>query len=72
MVIERIDQELCNGCGICVNTCTVDVIRVDKELKKAVIKYPEDCICCALCEIDCPQQAIYVSPEKTTPVTVAW
>jgi NAD-dependent dihydropyrimidine dehydrogenase PreA subunit len=72
MVIERIDQELCNGCGICVNTCTVDVIRMDKELKKAVIKYPEDCICCAFCELDCPQNAIYVSPEKNSPVMVAW
>ena len=38
MVIERIDQELCNGCGICVTTCSVDVIRMDRELKKAVIK----------------------------------
>jgi NAD-dependent dihydropyrimidine dehydrogenase PreA subunit len=72
MVIERIDQELCNGCGICVNTCTVDVIRMDEELKKAVIKYPEECICCAFCELDCPQKAIYVSPEKNTPVMVAW
>ena len=72
MVIERIDHELCNGCGICVNTCTVDVIRMDKDNKKAVIKYPEECICCAFCEIDCPQNAIYVSPEKTTPVMVAW
>jgi NAD-dependent dihydropyrimidine dehydrogenase PreA subunit len=72
MVIERIDEELCNGCGICINTCTVDVIRMDKDLKKAVIKYPEECICCAFCELDCPQKAIYVSPEKTIPVMVAW
>jgi len=45
---------------------------MDEEKKKAVIKYPEDCICCAFCELDCPQKAIYVSPEKYTPVMVAW
>jgi NADPH-dependent glutamate synthase beta subunit-like oxidoreductase/Pyruvate/2-oxoacid:ferredoxin oxidoreductase delta subunit len=29
MTIERIDQELCNGCGICVDSCSVDVLRLD-------------------------------------------
>lgn len=72
MVIERIDQELCNGCEICVNNCTMDVIRMDEKSKKAVIKYPEDCICCAFCELDCPKKAIYVSPERSSPVLVAW
>ena len=72
MVIERIDHELCNGCEICVNNCTMDVIRMDEEKRKAVIKYPEDCICCACCELDCPKEAIYVSPVKSSPVLVAW
>ena len=64
MAIERIDPDLCNGCGICVETCQMDVIRMDEKKKKAVIKYPEDCETglCAICEIDCPQHAIYVSP----------
>ena len=72
MVIERIDQELCNGCEICVNNCTMDVIRMDEKRKKAVIKYPEDCICCAFCELDCPKRAIYVSPERSSSVLVSW
>ena len=42
-----IDESLCIGCGICVNDCTMDVIRMDEEQSKVVIKYPEDCICCA-------------------------
>jgi NAD-dependent dihydropyrimidine dehydrogenase PreA subunit len=62
MTIESIDTDLCNGCGICVDTCSADVIRMDDEEKKAVIKYPEDCLSCALCEFECPQNAIYVSP----------
>ena len=37
MSIERIDPELCNGCGICVDSCSMDVIRMEQEKKKAVI-----------------------------------
>jgi NADPH-dependent glutamate synthase beta subunit-like oxidoreductase len=29
MSIELVDRELCNGCGICVTTCPLDVIRLD-------------------------------------------
>ncbi|MFC2070659.1 FAD-dependent oxidoreductase [Chloroflexota bacterium] len=29
MTVERIDPELCNGCGVCVNSCTMDVLRLD-------------------------------------------
>ena len=29
MSIELVDQELCNGCGLCVITCPLDVIRLD-------------------------------------------
>ena len=38
MSIERIDTDLCTGCGNCVNACMVDVIQVDQEAMKAVIK----------------------------------
>jgi NAD-dependent dihydropyrimidine dehydrogenase PreA subunit len=72
MVIERIDQELCNGCEICLKNCTMDVIRMDDKIQKAFIKYPADCICCAYCELDCPEGAIYVSPERSSPTLVAW
>jgi NAD-dependent dihydropyrimidine dehydrogenase PreA subunit len=50
----------------------MDVIRMDDKNKKAIIKYPEDCICCAYWEIDCPKKAIYVLPERSSPVLVAW
>ncbi len=72
MAIEKIDTELCNGCGICVNSCPMDVIRMDKKSKKAVIQYPEDCMLCGWCVVDCPQNAIYVSPHKSSPLIVSW
>jgi NAD-dependent dihydropyrimidine dehydrogenase PreA subunit len=72
MSIERIDPELCVGCGTCVNNCSVDVIRMDEKGEKATIAYPEDCMCCLNCELDCPVNAIYVSPEKHARVMVSW
>ncbi len=72
MAIERIDENKCNGCGICVNSCPMDVIRMDEERKKAIATYPEDCTLCAVCEIDCPEQAIYVSPIKKVTVPMCW
>ena len=31
MAIERIDDEICIGCGDCVNSCPMDVIRMDED-----------------------------------------
>lgn len=72
MSIERIDETLCTGCGTCVESCSMDVIRMDEQTGKAVIRYVGDCTLCALCEIDCPQHAIYVGPSKETAVTTCW
>ena len=72
MSIERIDFDLCNGCGICINSCPMDVIRMDVKRKKAVIQYPEDCMLCGWCFTDCPQDAVYVSLAKASPPITCW
>ncbi|HWQ46624.1 MAG TPA: ferredoxin family protein [Longilinea sp.] len=73
MAIERIDTELCTGCGICVNSCPVDVIRFDKESKKAVIRYPQDCVVCCWCVAECPQGAVFITPvARTSPLFTSW
>jgi NAD-dependent dihydropyrimidine dehydrogenase PreA subunit len=50
----------------------MDVIRMDEKSGKALAKYPEDCMVCAYCELDCPQKAIYVSPIKCVPLLTSW
>ena len=72
MPIEKIETERCTGCEICVDGCPMDVIRFDKEAKKALIRYKKDCIACYNCEEDCPEDAIYVSPQRGTTVPPAW
>ena len=72
MTIERIDTDLCIGCGTCVESCPADIFRLDEVSGKAVIRYPENCQLCRFCELDCPVDAIYVSPEKRAPMLTSW
>lgn len=72
MPIETINEELCTGCGTCDRSCPMDVIRINKETKKAEIKYPIDCMACYNCEMFCPEKAVYVTPEKGMPGMLMW
>jgi NAD-dependent dihydropyrimidine dehydrogenase PreA subunit len=50
----------------------MDVIRMDEKGEKAVIKYPDDCMVCCYCERECPNGAIYVSPELRELPLLSW
>ena len=52
----EIDREACNGCGICVEICPLDCLRMDAH-EKAFMKYDE-CWYCGSCTLDCPVDAI--------------
>jgi NAD-dependent dihydropyrimidine dehydrogenase PreA subunit len=45
---------------------------MDEDGEKAVIKYQEDCMLCEFCSLDCPEEAITVTPEKMSPLIVSW
>ena len=58
-----VNKELCNGCKTCFKACFIDVIKWDAEAKKPVIAYPEECVQCMYCEINCDKRAIKVVPD---------
>jgi NAD-dependent dihydropyrimidine dehydrogenase PreA subunit len=60
----QIDPLNCSGCGKCVDACPVDVIDMDREIKKAFVAYPQDCCVCFLCQEDCPTGAVQVHHDS--------
>jgi len=58
-----INREWCKGCGICVHFCPKKVLELD-NFDKAVAVRPEDCICCRMCELRCPDLAVTVETEE--------
>lgn len=49
----------CKGCGICVSFCPKKVLELD-EVGKIVVVAPENCSNCRLCEMRCPDYAIFL------------
>ena len=56
----EVNENACTGCGVCVETCPTDVLRLDAA-KKAYMAYPQDCQGCFICEWDCPVGAIKIN-----------
>ncbi len=72
MGIRKIDAFRCNGCGVCVDICPLDVLRMDQARENAFVKYLEDCMSCCLCELECPTDAILVTPSRERRTPLAW
>lgn len=72
MGIRKIDLDLCNGCRLCVEYCPMDVLRMDRERRKAMVQYIRDCQSCFLCEEVCPTQAISCLPVFERRIPLAW
>jgi 2-oxoglutarate ferredoxin oxidoreductase subunit delta len=66
-----IDEKLCKGCGLCVYFCPKEVLKMsdrrnEKGYNLVEMVNPEDCNACKLCEINCPDFAIYVEKEAAS------
>ncbi len=54
----EVNRELCNGCGICVEVCSLDDLRMGED-GYPYVKY-DQCWYCEACELECPEGAITV------------
>jgi len=62
-----IDQDLCTGCGVCLDRCQMDAI----ELEETAHIESKRCIGCGLCVPTCPEEAVSLlakpEGERQTP-----
>lgn len=58
-----VDETLCTGCGICLERCKFDAIKIIEDT--AVIN-AENCLGCGLCGVTCPETSIKL--VETRPV----
>jgi NAD-dependent dihydropyrimidine dehydrogenase PreA subunit len=63
-----VDWTLCNGDGVCVDVCPVEVFEMQDlddypDGQKSVPVRAEDCILCMACVASCPTGAITVEEE---------
>ena len=58
VVTLKLDQERCNGCGLCLEVCPQDVFTLNRKV--SVISDHDACMECGACARNCPSQAISV------------
>lgn len=56
-----IDQEKCNGCGLCIGVCSCNALVLIENVVTVI--ETEECGWCIQCEVVCPTGAIACSFE---------
>ncbi|MGA0543116.1 4Fe-4S binding protein [Neotabrizicola sp. VNH66] len=61
-MIEVISASRCTGCNICVTACPTNVFEAVKGGIPQIARQ-EDCQTCYMCEVWCPEDALYVAHD---------
>lgn len=70
--VARVDLELCNGCGLCVQKCQFKALNFMPTQNKAYIDMFQ-CFGCGLCANKCSQEAIALVERASLPALAqAW
>lgn len=61
-------RDRCKGCGICVSVCQTGVLELEGEknnqgMQTPSVVHPENCLNCGLCEMFCPDFAIWATSD---------
>lgn len=64
----KLNQHWCKGCGLCIEICPKNVydreVNVSaKGFREIIIKNPDACNQCMLCELLCPDLAITIQKK---------
>ncbi len=50
------NEEVCNGCNVCVDVCPMDILSPNPEKgKPPIVAFPDECWYEGACWIHCPQ-----------------
>lgn len=63
--VSKVDQELCKGCGMCIERCAFNAITINEE--KASVDQMK-CYGCGSCAIQCPTGAIKLHRKERSEI----
>ncbi|MEA1971226.1 MAG: 4Fe-4S binding protein, partial [Thermodesulfobacteriota bacterium] len=61
LLMPKVIEEKCTGCGICAEVCEYSAIAV---IKGKVLIFPELCHSCGACKLFCPEDAFIEVPRE--------
>lgn len=57
----KIQVDLCDRCGICIEICPSEVYQMGEEIVE--VAFPEECIECGACVKQCPAECVALIDE---------
>ncbi|VVE04903.1 4Fe-4S ferredoxin [Pandoraea iniqua] len=67
-MIEIVNEARCTGCNICVRACPTNVFDAVKDGIPQIAR-PDDCQTCFMCELYCPEDALFVAAHADRHIT---